>query len=73
VVFFEGAGKLYPNKISRAVDGTYHFESIYCIGLVVGNDHGYTYSITKLEIPTSSTYLIRINSDFTDWEVVKAQ
>lgn len=65
IVFFEGEGKLYPNKIAKALKNKHHFKWVYCIWLVSWDNNGYTYSVSQLLWDSAPTYTVEINSDFT--------
>ena len=70
VVFFDGAGNWYRDKVREAINGRHHFERIYLIGLLT--DKGgtkYSYSVTELYEDDSTTYAVKITPDFTDWSV----
>ncbi|MDD3007076.1 MAG: hypothetical protein PHX30_05885 [Candidatus Pacebacteria bacterium] len=69
VVFFDGAGLFYRNKIREAVRGKHNFIAIYCIGLLDSEEDVYTYAITELSDTHSITFRIEINEDFTDWQI----
>ncbi|EKD44221.1 MAG: hypothetical protein ACD_71C00209G0003 [uncultured bacterium (gcode 4)] len=73
VVFLDGADKWYPDKVWKVITSTHNFESIYCVWLLVGNNDGYTYSISQFSDNHSPTYLVHINSDFTNWRVERIQ
>ncbi|MDD3897027.1 MAG: hypothetical protein PHU04_04300 [Candidatus Peribacteraceae bacterium] len=69
-VFFDGAHQWHRNKVREAINGKHHFEQIFLIGLVT--DHNATeweYSVTELEENTSTTFIVKITPDFTDWSV----
>lgn len=72
VVFFDGAGKFYRNKIREAIKGRHRFSAIYCIGLLTSGPGGYTYAITEFKDShgdKSITFKIEINGDFTEWKI----
>lgn len=69
VVFFDGAGIFYRNKIREAVRGKHGFKRIYCIGLLNSDINGYEYAVTEMHNEYSVTFRVKINNDFTDWEV----
>lgn len=72
VVFFDGAGEFYRNKIRESIKGKHHFAAVYCIGLLSSGENGYTYSITEFKDSSgdeSVTFIVEINSDFTDWNI----
>ena len=69
VVFFDGAGKFYRNKIREAIRGRHGFNCVYCIGLLISGDEGYAYAVTEFHDNFSLTFKVEINNDFTDWKV----
>jgi hypothetical protein len=69
IVFFDGAGKFYRNKVRDAIRGKHNFRRIYGIGLLSSDEHGYVYAVTEFFDNFSITFKVKINSDFTDWEV----
>jgi len=44
VVFFDGAGKFYRNKIRQAIYGKHNFEAVFCVGLLESGEEGYSYA-----------------------------
>lgn len=73
VVFIEGAGVWYPNRVGRSIEGRHAFNSVYCISLVSCDNNGYVYSISKFHGTHSPTWSIKINGTFTAWEVGQLQ
>ncbi|NQT49459.1 hypothetical protein HQ571_02065 [Candidatus Kuenenbacteria bacterium] len=72
VVFFDGAGIVYRNKIRENIKGRHNFEVVYCIGLLTSDKSGYSYAITEFKDShgdKSISFKVEINNDFTDWEV----
>jgi len=72
VVFFDGAGKFYRNKIRENIRGRHNFEAVYCIGLLTSDKNGYTYAVTEFvesHGDKSITFKVEINNDFTDWKI----
>lgn len=73
VVFFDGAGEFYRNKIRENIKGRHNFGAIYCIGLLTSSEEdGYEYSITEFRESSgdkSLTFKVHINNNFTDWEI----
>lgn len=47
VVFFDGAGEFFRNKIRESVFGRHNFEAIFCVGLLNSGSSGYSYSVTE--------------------------
>lgn len=72
VVFFDGAGEFYRNKIRESIKGRHNFNAVYCIGLLTSSNDGYKYSVTEFRESSgdkSMTFQVEINSDFTDWKI----
>lgn len=72
VVFFDGAGKFYRNKIRENIYGRHGFSSIFCVGLLNSGKNGYSYVATEFKDfygDASVTFKIEINGDFTDWKI----
>jgi len=74
VVFFDGAGEFYRNKIGENIKGRHHFGAIYCIGLLESPEESYDYYeyiVTEFldSRDASLSFKVRINPDFTDWEI----
>ena len=72
VVFFDGAGEFYRNKIRESIKGRHNFGAIYCIGLLTSDENGYSYSVTEFResyVDKSITFKIEININFTDWKI----
>ncbi len=66
VVFFDGIGKWYRNKVREGINGRHNFDSIFGIGLLTPD---YSYSVTHFLEDRSISFKIQINSDFTNWSV----
>lgn len=74
VVFLDGAEIWYPNKVGRAIAGKHAFTSVYCVGLIKGDDeNGYAYSVTQFFDKHSPTYIVQIDPDFTNWTIKQVQ
>jgi len=69
IVFFDGAGVFYRNKIREAIRGRHNFTLIYSIGLLSSENDIYVYSVTEFHYDFSITFKIEINKDFTDWKI----
>lgn len=72
VVFFDGAGKFFRNKIRESIFGRHNFEAVFCIGLLDSSEGGYSYSVTEFRDSfgnQSVTHKVEINGDFTDWKI----
>lgn len=71
VVFFDGAGEVYRNKVREAINGKHNFKGIYAIGLLRIDEKGYAYSVTEFHEKFSTTFKVQINPEFTDWSITK--
>lgn len=72
VVFFDGAGTFFRNKIRKNITGRHNFLGVCAIGLLTIDDNGYSYSVTNFSnshTKSSRTFKVDINIDFTDWEI----
>ncbi len=73
VVFFDGAGEFYRNKIRENIKGRHNFKSIFCIGHITSSiDGGYVYAVTQFKDSygdQSITYKVEISNNFNSWEV----
>ncbi len=72
VVFFDGAGTFFRNKIRESIFGKHAFEAVFCVGLLGSSDSGYSYSVTEYRDSfkdQSVTHKVEINGDFTDWKI----
>lgn len=73
IVFFDGLGKWYRNKVRESINGRHNFNGVYLIGLLdpISNKNGYVYSVTLLNENDSVTFRIQIDYDFTSYKVTK--
>jgi len=71
VVFFDGAGKYYRNKIREAVRGKHNFINVYIIGLLTSDEMGYAYAVTELHDDFSITFKVDIDFNFTKWDITQ--
>lgn len=70
IVFFDGAGNWYRNKVRENIRGRHNFMAIIGIGLLTSSDKdGYAYSVTEFYENDSITFKININKNFTNWTV----
>lgn len=72
VVFFDGAGQFFRNKIRESIFGRHGFEAVFCVGLLNSGRDGYSYIVTEFRDSfgvQSVTHKVEINGDFTDWEI----
>ena len=72
VVFFDGAGIFYRNKVRESIYKKHEFESVFCVGLLTSDKDGYVYTVTEFRDSygdKSLTHKVRINESFTDWAV----
>lgn len=71
IVFYDGAHRAEPNKVAKSVAGKHHFDQIYLVGLI--DDKGgteYTYSVYRLNEKDAQISVIRINPDFSGWQLL---
>ncbi len=71
VVFYDGAHRAEPNKVAKSVAGRHHFDQIYLVGLI--NDKGgteYKYSVMRLNEKDAQISVVKISSDFSDWQLL---
>ena len=74
IVFFDGAGKFYRNKIRKSIFNRHSFEAVFCVGLLESGDNGYSYAVTEFRNSLgekSMTYRVEINRDFDNWRVTQ--
>ncbi len=74
VVFFDGAGKFFRNKIRESIFRRHNFEAVFCVGLINSSESGYSYTVSEFRDSfgvQSITHKVEINGDFTDWEVTQ--
>ena len=72
VVFFDGAGEFYRNKIREAIFGRHGFEAVFCVGLLDSNENGYSYSVSEFRESfgdQSVTHKVEIHGDFSGWDI----
>lgn len=72
VVFFDGAGLFYRNKIRENILGRHNFKVVFCVGLLESSEKGYSYTVTEFRDSfkkQSITHRVDINADFTDWSI----
>ncbi len=73
VVFTDGVGIWYPNKIGNEMNHNHKFIAVYCISMISFETNVLTYSVSEFKRGDSPTYSVTINEDFTNWEVRKLQ
>lgn len=73
IVFFDGLGEWYRNKVREAINGRHSFKKVYLIGLLnpINEMNGYNYSVTELRENDSITFKVHIDHDFNDYSVIK--
>ncbi|OGN06898.1 MAG: hypothetical protein A2750_03020 [Candidatus Yanofskybacteria bacterium RIFCSPHIGHO2_01_FULL_45_42] len=72
VVFFDGAGEFYRNRIRESIFGRHSFEAVFCVGLLDSSEKGYSYSVTEFRDSfgdQSVTHKVEISGDFIDWKI----
>jgi hypothetical protein len=75
IVFSEGEGLWYPNRVGRRVEGQHGFVSIWVVALEHGDEGGYRYWVTRpIASPVDSpAWRVSISPDFASWEVERLQ
>lgn len=74
VVFSDGAGEFYRNKIRENIYVRHNFEAVFCVVLLDSGPSGYSYIVTEFRNSfgeQSISHKVEINSDFTDWTVTQ--
>ena len=74
VVFFDGAGEFYRNRIRKDILGRHRFDAVFCVGLLESNPNGHSYSVTEFRDSfgdKSITHKVEINKNFTDWKITQ--
>lgn len=72
VVFFDGAGLFYRNKIREAIFRRHNFVAVYCIGLLRTEGNCYIYSVTEFmdsHGDKSITFIVTVNMKEYIWEI----
>lgn len=72
IVFFDGAGIFFRNKIREAIYGRHNFEAVFCVGLLESREDSYSYTVTEFRdsfVDKSITHKVTINKDFNNWEI----
>lgn len=73
LVFMDGAGKWWPNKVGRAIAETHDFLHVFCVALLNAEGGIYKYSVSQLVKDHSPTFVVEINQGFTDYKVYQVQ
>ena len=75
VIFSEGIGVWQPNRAARGILRKHGFNSVWVVHLEKGDDSGYTYFVSLLDVSKGNApvWRVLINSDFTDWQVQRIQ
>jgi len=72
VVFFDGAGWFFRNKIRESIFKRHNFEAVFCVGLLDSGVDGYSYYVTEFRDSfgdKSITHKVEINGNFNNWKV----
>ena len=72
IVFFDGAGEFFRNKIRKAIYGKHNFEAVFCVGLLESGNNGYIYAVTEFRDSfgdQSITHKVIINKNFDAWKI----
>jgi hypothetical protein len=75
IIFSEAVGRWYPNRVARRIAGEHAFNSVWAVGLVHGDESGYTYFVTRFDAPPddSPSWHVDIDFAFTAWTVSRVQ
>jgi len=75
VILSEAIGLWHPNRAARGILRRHGFDSVWVVHLEVGNDSGYTYCVTLLDVSKGNApaWKVLINGDFTSWTVQRIQ
>ncbi len=75
VVFSEAVGLWYPNRATRRIAGTHHFNSVRVVHLEKSDKKEYVYCVSLLDIRNGNapSWKVFINYDFTAWTVTRVQ
>lgn len=73
VIFSEGIGEFFPNRVARRITGKHAFDSVVAVGLTHSDETGYFYWVTFFDISSASVFRVSINYDFSSWEISKSQ
>ncbi len=76
VVFLEAGGEVewFPNRVAKALPKN-DFADVWVIGLQRVEEGAYVYGVTQLDVSEGDapTWSVRINPDFTAWDVTRLQ
>jgi len=70
-----GGNHWWPNRVARQLPDPLHFGSVWVASLQRVEDGEYVYGVTNLDLSEGDapTFIVRINRDFTGWEVEQVQ
>lgn len=74
IVFFDGAGQFFRNKIRESIFGRHGFEAVFCVGLLNSGPDGYSYSVTEFRDSfgeRSVTHKVEVDAAFSEWKVTQ--
>lgn len=76
VVFVEAGGEVewFPNRVAKALPEN-DFTDIWVVGLQRVEEGAYVYGVTQLDVSEGDApaWTVRVNSDFTGWDVTRIQ
>lgn len=76
VVFVEAGGEVewFPNRVAKALPEN-DFTDIWVVGLQRVEEGAYVYGATQLDVSEGDApaWTVRVNSDFTGWDVTRIQ
>lgn len=69
VVFCEGIGEWWPNKVGRRLHETHDFSSVWGVGLETAKDNDYKYWIVNFNDKHSPAARVSVNLESYTWDV----
>lgn len=74
IVFLNvNGGAWFPNKVARKLQNKFDFDGVWIVGLQHFLNGHYIYNATRLNPKNSPIWQIKIENDFSDWEVNRIQ
>jgi len=75
VILSEAMGLWHPNRAARGILRKHGFDSVWVVHLEEGNDCGYTYCVSLLDVSKGDApaWKVLIESDFASWKVQRIQ
>lgn len=72
IIFLEtGGGEWHPRKVARQLPGELVFTDVWVFGLLPFENEKYAYGVSQLGGPENQapTWIVRIDDQFTSWDV----